>query len=68
MPSFLLRMLQIREVNCAPLSEVITAGTPNLVAQAAMSVSEQVAAAMSRTGAAHRATIDSPFRLVLIFF
>ncbi len=44
--SFLQRMLQTWEVNCAPLSEVITAGTTNLATQAAMSVSAQVGAAM----------------------
>jgi hypothetical protein len=44
--SFLQRMLQTWEVNCAPLSEVITPGTPNLATKAAMSVSAQVAAAM----------------------
>jgi hypothetical protein len=38
--------------------DVITAGTPNLATQAAMRVSAQVAAAMSRTGVASSHLVD----------
>ncbi len=58
MPSFLQRMDQTWEVNCVPLSDVITAGMPNLATQAVMRVSAQVAAAMSRTGAASSHLVD----------
>jgi hypothetical protein len=46
------------EVNCVPLSEMITAGTPNLATQATMRVSAQVAVTMSHTGAASIHLVD----------
>jgi hypothetical protein len=50
MPSFLQRMVQTWEVNCVPLSYVIT--------KAAMRVSAQVSAAISRTGVAWSHLVD----------
>jgi hypothetical protein len=50
-------MVHTWDVNCVPLSDVITAGTPNLATQAAMRVSAQVAA-ISRTGVASSHLVD----------
>jgi hypothetical protein len=58
MPSFLQRMDQTWEVNCVPLSDVITAGTPNLATQVVMRVFAQVAAAIFRTDVASSHLVD----------
>ncbi len=48
-----------------PLSEVITACTPNWATQAAMSVSAQVAATMSCTGAASIHLVDLSIMVIM---